>query len=125
MNAKVAKPAPPTTSGADIAKYALAVLLLAAGLAGYWFAPWPTPLRALLVAAGLVAGLAVFATTAAGRVGLDFFAEARFELRKVVWPTREASIRTTGVIMAVIVVMSLILALIDFVIGKLISMLLG
>ncbi len=113
------------TSGADIAKYALAVLLLAAGLVGYWFAPWPAPLRALLVATGLVAGLAVFATTATGRVALEFFGEARFELRKVVWPTREASIRTTGVIIVVIVIMSLILALIDFVLGNVVSKLLG
>ena len=124
MNAN-AKPVTSTASGADIAKYALAALLLVAGLVGYWLAPWPSPLRALLVVGGLVAGLAVFATTAAGRVALDFFAEARFELRKVVWPSREVSIRTTGVIIAVIVVMSLILALIDFVIGKLISLLLG
>lgn len=125
MNAKVANKPAPTTSGADIAKYALAVLLLAAGLAGYWLVPWPAPLRALLVVAGLVAGLAVFATTAAGRVALEFFAEARFELRKVVWPTREASIRTTGVIIAVIVVMSLILAVIDFVLGSVVGKLLG
>ncbi len=124
MNAN-AKQASMATSGADIAKYALAVLLLVAGLVGYWFAPWPTPLRALLVAGGLIAGLAVFATTAAGKVALEFFAEARFELRKVVWPTREASIRTTGVIIVVIVIMSLILALIDFVLGSVVGKLLG
>jgi len=128
MNGKVAKPAKsaPTVSSADIAKYVIAGLLLVAGVFGfYWFGAWATPLRGLLVAAGLVAGLAMFAQTAAGRQALEFFGEARFELRKVVWPTREQSIRTTGVIIVVIVCMSLVLALIDLVIGTVIGKLLG
>ncbi len=120
MNAKMvktAKPAP-TVSGTDIAKYVVAGLLLVAGVFGfYWFGTWATPLRGLLVVAGLVAGLAVFSQTAAGHQALEFFGEARFELRKVVWPTREASIRTTGVIILVIVIMSILLALIDLLIG--------
>ena len=128
MNAKVAKPtkSAPSVSSADIAKYVIAALLLAAGVFGYyWFGTWAGPLRGLLVAAGLVAGVLVFSQTAAGRVGLEFFAEARFELRKVVWPTREASIRTTGVIILVIVIMSIILSLIDFVLGTVIGKLLS
>jgi preprotein translocase subunit SecE len=67
----------------------------------------------------------VFSQTLAGQQTLEFFAEARFELRKVVWPTREASIRTTGVIIVVIIAMSLVLALIDFVIGSVIGKLLS
>jgi preprotein translocase subunit SecE len=127
MNAKVVKPtkSASTVSGADIAKYVVAGLLLLAGLVGYWFVPWATPLRGLLVAAGLVASLAVFSQTAAGHQALEFFGEARFELRKVVWPTREASIRTTGVIILVIAVMSLFLSSIDFLIGTVIGKLLG
>jgi preprotein translocase subunit SecE len=113
MNAKIAKP-DAAASGADIAKYALAVILLVAGLVGYWVVPWAAPLRALLVAAGMVAAGAVFALSAAGKVALEFLGEARFELRKVVWPTRQASLRMTGVIILVIVLMSLVLAIIDF-----------
>jgi preprotein translocase subunit SecE len=128
MNAKVAKPDRPdsSASSSDVAKYIAAGVLLVAGVFGfYWFGTWATPLRALLVAAGLVASLAVFSLTVAGRQTLEFFGEARFELRKVVWPTREASIRTTGVIILVIVIMSIILALIDFVIGTVIGKLLS
>jgi len=115
MNTKVAKPAKPDTgSGADIAKYAIAGLLLAAGVFGfYWFGAWATPLRALLVVAGLGAGFAVFTQTAAGRDVLEFIDESRFELRKVVWPTRENSLRMTGVIVVVIVLMSLFLYVVD------------
>ena len=128
MNTKVAKPAGQVTtgSGADIAKYVAAGLLLAAGVFGfYWFGSWTTPLRGLLVAAGLVAGFGVFTQTAAGREVMDFVGESRFELRKVVWPTRENSIRMTGVIIVVIVAMSIFLAIVDKLFELLIVKLLG
>jgi preprotein translocase subunit SecE len=127
MNTKVAKPAKPETtgSGADIAKYVVAGLLLVAGVFGfYWFGTWTTPLRGLLVAAGLIAGFAVFTQTAAGRDVLEFVEESRFELRKVVWPTRENSIRMTGVIILVIVAMSVFLSIVDWLLGSGISWLL-
>ncbi len=126
MNAKVEKKSLQQTSTTDILKYIVAVLLLVAGVFGfYWFSAWATPLRGLLVAIGLVAALVVFALTAAGRRGLEFFDEARFELRKVVWPTRQESFRTTGVVIVVIVIMSVILAVIDLVLGTGVGKLLG
>ncbi len=126
MNAKIEKKPAPKMSTADIGKTIVALLLLAAGVFGfYWFAVWATPLRGLLVAVGLVAALVVFALTGPGRRGLEFFAEARFELRKVVWPTRQESLRTTGVIIVVIIIMSLILAAIDLVLGFGVGKLLG
>jgi preprotein translocase subunit SecE len=114
------------TSATDIAKYALAVLLAAGGIvAFYWFADWPTALRALLPLAGLVAAGAVFVFTAKGRATLEYLSESRFELRKVIWPTRQETIRATGVILVVVVVMSLLLGLIDFILGGGIKLLLG
>ena len=116
MNTKVAKPAKPETtgSGADIAKYVVAGLIVAAGVFGfYWFGAWTTPLRSLLVVAGIAAGFAVFTQTAAGRDVLEFVEESRFELRKVVWPTRENSLRMTGVIIVVIIAFSIFLGIVD------------
>ncbi len=65
MNSKVEHS---KSSGAgDIAKYVLAVALVAAGVFGYiWFDAWPGALRALLVAGGLVAGAVLFFTSAKG-----------------------------------------------------------
>ena len=120
MNTKVAKPAGQAASGsgADIARYTIAGLLLLAGVFGfYWFGTWTTPLRGLLVVIGLVAGFAVFTQTAAGRDTLEFIDESRFELRKVVWPTRENSLRMTGVIIVVIVLMSVFLSIVDWLLG--------
>ena len=116
----------PTTVAADVAKYALAFALVAGGIfAYYWFGQWPGPLRALLVAAAFVAAGAVVAFTAKGRQGRGFIAESMFELRKVVWPTREETLRITGVILVVVVIVSLILSGFDFVISWLIRLLLG
>ena len=125
MNTKVEQAAS-TASGGDIAKYALAVLLAAAGIvAFYWFGQWPAPLRALLPLGGLIAAGAVFAFTAKGRATLEYLSEARFELRKVIWPSRQETVRATGVILVVVVIVSLLLGLIDFILGGGVKLLLG
>ncbi|MEN1973131.1 preprotein translocase subunit SecE [Luteimonas sp. MJ204] len=115
------------TSAADIAKYVAASLLLLGGLvAFYWFdGQWPTPLRVLAVVAGVAAALVVFLTSAKGVQMRGFLSEARFELRKVVWPTRQEAMRMSWVVMLVVVIISLLLAGFDLVIQWLIRLLLG
>ncbi len=124
MNSKVAPSR--ITSPADLIKYALALLLVAAGVfVFYWFAQWPAGLRGLAVVAGVVAAGVVFASTAKGAQTREFLSESRFELRKVVWPTRQEALRTTWVVMIAVAVLSLILAGFDVVIQAAIKFLLG
>jgi preprotein translocase subunit SecE len=124
MNSKVEQSKP--ASAGDLAKYALALLLVGAGVFGYyWFAQWAIGLRALLVVAGLVLGAGVFLLTARGGQTREFLAEVRFELRKVVWPTRQEALRTTWVVVVMVVVLSLILAGFDLVIQAGVKFLLG
>jgi preprotein translocase subunit SecE len=129
MNSKVEQSrsaASKAVSVGDIAKYALALLLVVGGVfAFYWFAQWPTSLRALVVAAGVLLGVVVFALTAKGAQTRDFLSEARFELRKVVWPTRQEAMRTTWVVMLAVLILSLILAGFDVVIQAAVKLLLG
>ena len=114
-------------SAGDVVKYAVALLLVAAGLvAFYWFdGQWPTSLRILAVVAGLVAALLVFLTTEKGGHTREFLSEARFELRKVVWPTRQEAMRTTWVVIAVVIILSLILAFFDVVVQAVVKWLLA
>ena len=116
-----------SASGGDIVKYALALLLAAAGLfAFYWFdGQWPTGVRVLAVIAGLVAGGLVFMATAKGAQTREFLSESRFELRKVVWPTRQETTRTMWVVIVVVILMSLLLAGMDVVIQWAVKWLLG
>ena len=117
----------PSAGAGDIAKYVVALLLVAAGLfAFYWFdGQWPTGVRALAVVAGLVLGAVVFLTTAKGADTREFLSESRFELRKVVWPTRQETTRTMWVVIAAVIIISLILAAFDWVIQLIVKYLLG
>ncbi|MGY0559092.1 MULTISPECIES: preprotein translocase subunit SecE [unclassified Lysobacter] len=110
----------------DILKYVVAVLLVVAGIfAFYWFEQLPGALRALFVAAGLVAGVAVFLSSHLGGQTLQFLSESRFELRKVVWPKRQEATRTTWVVVLAVVILSLIMAGFDVVIQAAVKWLLG
>jgi preprotein translocase subunit SecE len=115
------------TPAADIAKYVLALALVVAGLVAWWWfnGQWATPVRALAVVAGLVLGALVFLQTGKGRDTREFLSESRFELRKVVWPTREEATRTTWVVVIVVIILSLILAAFDFGIQKAIELFLN
>lgn len=129
MNSKIEPSKSASAASADIVKYVISALLVIAGLfVWFWFsAPeratqfgaWTPQLRALAVIVGLVAGAFVFLGTSKGRETREFMSESRFELRKVVWPTRQEAIRTTWVVIVVVIILSLLLGGFDFVIQKL------
>ena len=99
---------------ADKLKFALALLLLAAGVAGFYFlSEQPMILRVLSVLAGLGAGAAVAWFTEPGRRFFEFAQEAVVETKKVVWPSRKETMQTTGLVFAFVVVMALFLWLTD------------
>ena len=126
MNSKVAHSKSVASAG-DFAKYALAILLAVAGLfAFYWFAnQWVALVRGLAVVGGLVLGGLVFMATAKGAQTREFLSESRFELRKVVWPTRQETTRTMWVVVVAVIIISLILAAFDWVIQLGVKFLLG
>ena len=126
MNSRIEQAKGAAPAG-DIVKYALAILLVAAGVfAFYWFqGQWPDVARVLAVAGGVVAGIVVFLTTALGVRTLAFLGEARFELRKVVWPKRQEATRTTWVVIGVVVVISLVLMFFDVIVQAAIKWLLA
>jgi len=116
-----------SASAGDIAKYALALLLVVGGVfAFYWFdGQWPSVARVGAVIAGVVIGAAVFMTSAKGRDTREFLVESRFELRKVVWPTRQEAMRMTWVVIIVVIIIALLLAGFDTVIQWLVKLFLG
>lgn len=115
-----------SASSTDIAKYAAAVALVVAGVfAFYWFeAQLPTVVRSILVGLCVVGAAAVFLTTGKGHKTREFFSETRFEMRKVVWPTRQEAIRLTWVVIIAVIVISLLLAGFDKIIQFVIRLIL-
>ena len=76
-------------AGLDIAKLAAAALLLVGGIfAFYYFAEWSALLRVIGLLAIAGVAVAVAFQTHQGRQLWQLFADARMEVRKVVWPTR-------------------------------------
>jgi len=99
---------------ADKIKLVLAALLLAAGVAGfYYLGDRAVIVRLAAIVAGAAAGVAVAWFTAPGQQFLAFSREAIVEVKKVVWPTRKESLQTAGIVFAFVVVMAAFLWLSD------------
>jgi preprotein translocase subunit SecE len=111
---------------ADKIKLLVAVLLVIAGLAGfYFFADAPAIVRVLSVIAGLVLAGVVAGMSSPGKRFFRFALDARDEAKKVVWPTRKETIQMTGVVMAFVVVMALFLWAVDSILLWLVKLALG
>jgi preprotein translocase subunit SecE len=98
------------SSPLDGLKWGIIVLLLIAAIGGnYYYGQESVLLRAVgvVVAVG-VAGL-IAMQTLKGRTAVAFAKESRTEVRKVVWPTRQEAIQTTGIVLVVTLLMSLLL----------------
>ena len=98
----------------DKIKVSLAVLLLMAGVAGfYYLSESPMVLRVVSVLAGIAVAAVVGWTTEPGKQFFVFAQEAVVETKKVVWPTRKESFQTTGAVFAFVVAMAVFLWITD------------
>jgi preprotein translocase subunit SecE len=98
----------------DVVKQVISVIIVVAGVAAfYYFSEVPLLYRVigLIVAALVVAGTML--TTGVGRNVWAFVLESKQEVRKVVWPTREETFRTTLLVFAMVFLVGLILWLLD------------
>ncbi len=99
---------------ADKIKLSLAILLVVAGVAGYYqFSSSAAVVRLLILVAGILAGAAVAWFSAPGQQFFTFAKESHTETRKVVWPSRKESLQTTGAVFAFVVVMAVFLWISD------------
>jgi len=92
---------------ADKLKIGVALLLVAAGLVGFYVLAERAMLwRLASLLGGLAAGGIVAAFSESGRRFFEFAREARDETRKVAWPTRKESLQTAGAVFAFVLVMA-------------------
>ncbi len=101
----------------DIVKQGLSLIFVVAGVtAFYYFADVPgfTLLyRVLALVAVMLVAVGIMLTTEMGRNVWVFGLEAKQEVRKVVWPTREETIRTTLLVFGMVLLVGIILWLLD------------
>ncbi|GLO62239.1 protein translocase subunit SecE [Vibrio sp. MACH09] len=117
---------PSSSNTADIFKWIVAFALLAAAVVGnYLYGELSVVIRVAGVVVLIAAALGVAATTAKGKEAIIFARESRIEVRKVVWPTRQETVQTTLIVLAVCIVMALVLWGIDGIMVRLISLVTG
>jgi preprotein translocase subunit SecE len=99
---------------ADKIKIAAAVLLVVAGVAGfYYLAERAMIIRVAAVLLGFAAAAGVFAMSQPGKEFHEYSQESIAETKKVVWPTRKETLQTTGIVFAFVVIMALFLWIVD------------
>ncbi len=99
---------------ADVVKQVFSVFCIVFGVAAfYYFSDAQLLYRVLGLLLVLVLASAMFFTTKLGQGLWMFILEAKLEIRKVVWPTREETVRTTLLVFAMVVVVGLLLGILD------------
>ena len=122
MNAKVDSEA----SKLDSLKWLVVIALVAVGVVGNsMYANESLLYRVLaLVALAIVAGF-IALQTAKGKAFFQLFKEAKNEIRKVVWPTRQETLQTTGIVVVAVLIIGLLLWGLDSLLGWIISGFIG
>jgi preprotein translocase subunit SecE len=122
MNSSVEQP----TSSFDVIKWIVVTALVAAGVYGnHYFSDQSLLYRVIgLLALGAVA-IVVALNTASGRDFWFLLRESRVEIRKVIWPTRQETLYTTGIVLFVVLVAGLLTFGLDLILNWIISSVLG
>ncbi|AEG02184.1 preprotein translocase subunit SecE [Methylomonas methanica] len=110
MNAQAEQVTPVT----DIVKLVLCPLFIVAGVvAFYHFSDLLLLYRVLGLVVIVSMAVGICFTTVKGRAVWQFMHEAKLEVRRVVWPTRDETVRTTLLVFAMVFIVGLILWLLD------------
>jgi preprotein translocase subunit SecE len=116
----------PGASAKDTALITLSLLVLFVGIgAFYWYEEQALAIRIAMVIGGLAAGAGLAWFSWYGREFWQFAQAARIELRKVVWPSRDETIKTTYVVFIFAIVMGLFFWGLDWVLTWLTRLLTG
>jgi preprotein translocase subunit SecE len=110
----------------DTAKLAIAALLLIVGIfAFYWFEGYSVLLRVIGLLVIIGGAVAVAFQTERGRALWQFASDARMEVRKVVWPSRQETLQTTLIVIVMVLIVGIILWLFDMVLMAILRFLTG
>jgi len=98
----------------DSVKLTVAIGLLLAGVAAfYYFEEQMLLFRVLGLLAVAGISIAIASRTAVGARTIAFISDARTEVRKVVWPTRQETIQTALIVFLMVIIVGILLWLLD------------
>jgi preprotein translocase subunit SecE len=120
----VAKTEEVVSNKLDSFKLLLAIAVLMLGIVGFYYYEAESQLyRVLGVVFATIVAIAISSTTTLGQNLIGFGREARMEVRKVVWPTRQETIQTTFMVIVAVIVIGIFLWLVDMVLAEAIQLL--
>jgi preprotein translocase subunit SecE len=120
----VAKTEEVVSNKLDSFKLLLAIAVLILGIVGFYYYEAESQLyRVLGVVFATIVAIAISSTTTLGKNLIGFGREARMEVRKVVWPTRQETIQTTFMVIVAVIVIGIFLWLVDMVLAEAIQLL--
>ncbi|NOZ11187.1 MAG: preprotein translocase subunit SecE [Gammaproteobacteria bacterium] len=100
----------------------VSVLLLAAGIGGYYYyVDVSELLRVAIVLVAVIVATVVALQSAPGQAAWEFAKGARLEARKVVWPTRRETSQTTLIVIVGVIIIGVYIWLLDTVLSKLVA----
>ncbi len=111
--------------GLDLVKWLGVLVLLTLMVAANYIYDFSAVEKAASIV--VLVGLAAFvaAKTSKGAAFIEFAKEARTEVRKVVWPTRQETMQTTIIVMVATLIVALLLWGLDSVLLSLVSFITG
>jgi preprotein translocase subunit SecE len=122
----VAKTEEVVSNKLDTFKLLLAIAILISGIVGFYYYEAESQLyRVLGVVFAAGVAVAISATTNLGQGLIGFGREARMEVRKVVWPTRQETVQTTFMVIVAVIIIGIFLWLIDMLLAQAIQMVTG
>jgi preprotein translocase subunit SecE len=122
----VAKTEQVVSNKLDTFKLLLAIAVLIAGIVGFYYYEAESQLyRVLGVVFMTGVAIAISSTTNLGQNLIGFAREARMEVRKVVWPTRQETVQTTFMVIVAVIIIGIFLWLIDMLLAEAIQMITG
>ena len=122
----VAKTEEVVTNKLDTFKLLLAIAILIGGIVGFYYYEAESQLyRVLGVVFAAAVAIAISSTTNIGQNLIGFGREARMEVRKVVWPTRQETVQTTFMVLVAVIIIGIFLWLIDMLLAQAIQMITG
>jgi preprotein translocase subunit SecE len=110
----------------DTLKLWAAILLMGAGIYGYYyFADVMIVLRVLGLLAVAAIAIGVVYQTVIGRTIVGFVSGAQNEVRRMVWPSRTETLQTTMAVVFIVLVVGVFLWLLDMVLLRAVQFLTG
>lgn len=115
-----------TSSVLDTALLWLAIAVLVASMAGYYYFSGYTDLvRVLGMLGGVVVAVLIVSRSAVGKTAWSYIQGSRTEVRRMVWPTRRETIQTTLLVVVFVLVLAAFIWALDMVLAYAVTLLTG